>query len=206
MFGLAVIAALATMAFVGAGSASAVTLCKVNQNPCEAANQYPSGTEINAELETGTKAVLLTNLATVECAGSKSAGKTTATSGSPLPGTITSLTFTSCKTTAGVGCTVTVLRLPYKVAVAATGGGNGTLTATSGGAGNPGATVVCGLVLNCTFSTPSATLTIDGGEPTRLLAEGVELERSGSICPAEAFWDATYRVTSPIKGWVSANP
>lgn len=210
MLSLGALASLAAMAFIGASSASAVTLCRVNQNPCQAANQYLEGTVIKAELEKEKKAVLKTNLATVECTISKSEGKTTKTSASPLPGTISKLTFEGCKTTGGVVCTVTVVNLPYNAAVAATGGGNGTLTATSGGTGNPGATVVCGTVLNCKFSTPSATLTVLGGEPAKLDAENIELEPEvislESVCPTEAFWTAPYKVTSPTNGWVEESP
>lgn len=206
MLGLAAIAALAAMAFVGASSASAVTLCKVNQSTCESGNQYLSGTVLKASLLGTTKAVLTTDLAIVECAISNSEGKTTATSGSPLPGTISKLTFEKCETALGVPCTVTVLHLPYAASVAATGSGNGTLTVTSGGTGNPGATVVCIGVLNCTFSTSSATLRVEGGEPGMLFAEEISLERSGSLCPETATWTASYGVTAPTKGWVSENP
>ena len=47
MLGLALVAAIAVTAFVGAGSASAM-LCKVQQSPCEAANAYPEHTTILA--------------------------------------------------------------------------------------------------------------------------------------------------------------
>jgi hypothetical protein len=44
MLGLAV-TAIAAMAFLGAGTASA-TLCKAKESPCPAANQYPEHTTI----------------------------------------------------------------------------------------------------------------------------------------------------------------
>jgi hypothetical protein len=203
MLGLVVAAALAAMAFVGAGSASATTLCKANENPCN--NPYPSGTKVKAQLETGTEAVLTTSLATVKCTVSKSEGVTKAQSGEPLPGEVTNLTFESCKTGL-VGCTVSTVNLPYTAAVSATGGGNGTFTASSSGKGNPGAKVVCVGVLNCTFTTAEATLTALGGEPARLKAEGVELEQTGELCPTTSTWTATYKVTEPTKGWVVASP
>ena len=45
MLGLAMVVAAAAMVIVGTGTASAV-LCKVKENPCAAANQYPVPTTI----------------------------------------------------------------------------------------------------------------------------------------------------------------
>lgn len=45
MLGLAMVAAIAAMAFLGAGSASAV-LCKTNESPCSKANEYPLPTTV----------------------------------------------------------------------------------------------------------------------------------------------------------------
>lgn len=45
VFGLALVAAFALTAFVGAGTASAV-LCKANESPCPAGNQYPLPTTV----------------------------------------------------------------------------------------------------------------------------------------------------------------
>jgi hypothetical protein len=210
MFGLAMVAAIATMAFIGASSASAVTACKVNTNPCPEGQLYPSGTVVKAKLETGTKAVLTTNLATVECSVSESVGKSTATEGSPLPGLITSLTFKECKTTAGVECTVTVVNLnveaPYKADITASGSGNGVLNVLASSLGNPGATVVCASVIKCTFTTPEAKLSITGGEPAKLFANAISLEQKGEICPTTSTWTAHYVVTEPIKAWIEALP
>jgi hypothetical protein len=194
------------MAFIGAGTASAVTACKVNTNPCPAGSEYVSGTIVKARLLSPEKAVLTTNLATVECSISESEGKSTATSGNPLPGTITNLTFKECKTTGGVECTVTTVNLPYNAAIAASGAGNGTLTAKSGGKGNPGATVVCASVIKCTFTTASAVLGIEGGEPAMLQAENIVLSQAGEICPTMSTWTAPYEVTAPTKAWIEASP
>lgn len=203
------VAAIATMAFIGASSASAVTACKVNTSPCPAGELYTSGTKVKAKLETGTKAVLTTSLATVECSVSESEGESTATSGSPLPGVITNLTFKTCKTTAGVECTVTVVNLnaeeaPYKAAITASGSGNGVLDVLASTLGNPGATVVCASVIKCTFTTPEAKLGITGGEPAKLFANAISLEQKGEICPVTSTWTAHYVVTEPVKAWIEA--
>jgi hypothetical protein len=50
MLGLAAVAAMALMAFVGAGAASATVLCKVKETPCAAANEYPKGTVADGTL------------------------------------------------------------------------------------------------------------------------------------------------------------
>lgn len=59
MFGLAAVAAMALMAFAGAGSASATVLCKVKETPCAAANEYPVGTVADGSL-LGTSAKMTT--------------------------------------------------------------------------------------------------------------------------------------------------
>ena len=95
MLGLALVAAIAVTAFVGAGSASAM-LCKVQESPCKAANEYPAHTTILA-LSTATflkapfGSLLCDSHITLLHEG-LSLGK--------LIGTITFLSWSSCK-----GCT-----------------------------------------------------------------------------------------------------
>ena len=207
MLGLSAIGALVAMAFVGAGSASAVTLCEANESPCT--HKYPSGTVIKTKLAAGTTAILKGEpIGTVECSVSTGEGKTTAESASPLPGEITSLSFTSC-TLAGTACTVTVEHLPFFASLTSSGGGNGTLTAKSSGAGRPQALVKCGSLLKCIFGANEVSLKAEGGNPGFLKAEGIELEREGGIgfvCPNEAKWTAKYEVEAPKPVFVSALP
>jgi hypothetical protein len=54
ILGLAVMAAMALMAFTGAGSASATVLCKTNTNPCN--SKWTVGTELEFSLKSGTSA------------------------------------------------------------------------------------------------------------------------------------------------------
>jgi hypothetical protein len=197
MLGVAAIAALGLMAF-GAGSASATELCSTNTSPCTG-TKYNSGTAVTSQLKSGTQATLTTNITNVHCKKSTVAGSTTSSGGKGLAvtGTITNLTFTECATTGGTACTVTTLNKPYAASIVATGGGNGTLQVTSGGSGNPGATVVCGFLINCTFSTASAVLGVTGGNPAIAKANGIALARQGGLCPSQSLWDAEYEATSP---------
>lgn len=208
IFGVAAVAAAIVMALVGASSASATALCSLNQEEC--ASPLVTGTAVEASLKTGTKAVLKTELATVECSKSATSGKTTSGAAPSVSGVIENLSFSECKTTSGTNCTVgTALSLPYSASITATGSGNGKLVVTKGGGGgNPGATVTCLGVIECTFRTPSATLNVLGGNPAVAKAEGIELtERSGLICPAkEAKWTAEYAVSKPNPLWISEAP
>lgn len=200
IMGLAAVAAMALMAF-GAGSASAVTLCKEAKSPCPEASRYTSGTAITASLKTKTVATLTSSLGNVVCTESAVSGKTTATSGSPLPGTISSLSFKSC-TLGSSSCTVTVENLPYAASVDASATvGNGTLTTTGQ------AHVDCGSALNCIFKKAVA-LSVTGGNPALVTANtALELiKNEGFICPSSATWDAEYEVTAPKPLFVVASP
>jgi hypothetical protein len=198
MLGLAAVAALGLMAFIGAGTASATELCSTNTSPCTGV-MYTENTPVSAQLKAGTVATLTNPISNVICQKSTTAGKTTNTGakGTAVTGTITSLGFTECKTASGVACTVKTVNIPYKASITATGSGNGTLTVTSDGTGNPGATVECALVINCTFTTASASLGVTGGNPAIAKANAIVLTQSGITCPSEAKWDAEYEVLEP---------
>src|SRR4051812_34865799 len=207
-FGLAAVAAALAMAFLGASSASATALCSANEEEC--ASPLGTGTVVKAALKTGSKAVLKTELATVECSKSSTSGKTTSGAGASVTGVIETLSFSECKTTSGTNCTVgSALSLPYSASITAEGAGNGNMVVTKGaGGGNPGATVTCLGVIECTFRTPSASLLVMGGNPAVALAAGIELtERTGLICPAkEAKWTAEYAVSEPNPLFISEAP
>jgi hypothetical protein len=191
MFGLAAIAAVTAMAIIGAGSASATVLCKENASPCKSvygAGEIIEGTALNAKLTS--------DLANVKCAHSETTSEieNPGGAGKAVTGKILSLNFTGCETEQAVPvkCTVSVNNIPYHTEVTGSGG-NGTLKVKSGGSGNPGATVVCIGVINCTFSRSLFELPITGGNPAAITANKVTLERTGGLCGKEAFWDATYK-------------
>jgi hypothetical protein len=197
------------MALIGATSASATTLCKVEENPCAVGNRYPSGTEVSAKLVAGNEAELKSSLGTVKCTESTSAGKTSEESGAELMGEQTSLTFSNCKL-GSTKCTVTSEHLNYLTRVLWL---NlfpfFHITFGNSGSGKPRALVDCGSeALKCFFGAESTLLKGESGAPAVLKAENVEFEReggSGFLCPKESKWSATYEVTpSPL--WVANEP
>src|SRR5206468_9990390 len=119
------------------------------------------------------------NLANVECSDSATTINAFTSTGAPILGEVTALSFTGCQTEGLVhtACTVTVKNLPYNASLEGR-----TLTGTySVGAG---AKVVCGEILSCEFLTKSANLTITNGSPTVAKAENVPLSHeTGAICP-----------------------
>jgi hypothetical protein len=193
ILGLTAVAAMAVMAFVGAGTASATTLCKSGGSP-EAGCGAGKG-EINAETDniegTSSNAILTSSLTDVTCKVSETKINPTSSTGAPILGTVENLNFKEdCTTASGTSCTVTVVNLPYSSSLEGTA-----LTVTDPiGAG---ATVKCGFLINCTFTTKSATLNIVNGTPSVAKAEGVKLEREGGFCPETAEWHATYSTTAP---------
>jgi hypothetical protein len=208
--GIAAVAAMAFMAVIGAGTASAAntTLCKVEESPCKAENHYAIGTAISS---TSSNATLTSNLGSVVCTKSSVGGKTTTTGSSKtdVEGKIESLSFTGCELTTPFfgtkhACTVTSINTPYKAVITNNGGTKGTLTVSSGGTGDPGAKVDCGQsVLRCQFTAKSLVLDALSTTATMaamITAEAEPLERTvyeGGICPSESKWDATYEVTAP---------
>jgi hypothetical protein len=197
MLGLAVVAAAALTAFIGAGTASATELCSTATTPCSG-TKYLSGTAIEA---TSTKAVLVTNITTVTCTHSVITGDTTSSGGSgvSVTGKTTSLTFTGCTDSNGEPCTVT------QNAVGNASVSGGTASATGKFSYNvtskTGASVTC-FGLKCNFSLSSATLpgqNSAGGTPT-IKAENVELTRESGfefLCPTTSTWTATYTIIKP---------
>jgi hypothetical protein len=188
---LTAIAAAAFMAFLGAGTASATQLCATTGTGPECAGAAGKF-EYSGPIEgTSTNAKLSTNLANVVCEHSATTLTASSSTGAPILGETTALSFTGCHTELGVECTVTVKNLPYSGSLEGK-----TLTVTdSVGAG---AKVVCGTVLSCEFLTKSASLSITNGSPTVAVAKEVPLSHeTGAICPSTATWSATYSVTSP---------
>jgi hypothetical protein len=84
--------------------------------------------------------------------------------------------------------------LPYTSNIVATGVLFDQLNMTAGTGGNPGMTVVCGPIINCTFSNAPMTLTVAGGSVmfANIGASSIALTRAGGKCPSMANWSATY--------------
>jgi hypothetical protein len=211
IIGLAVVAASALMALMGASSAFAGTtsLCKVSTEPCPAGSQYPAGTKLKGSTPAGEPALLTTSKAigTVECASTVE-GETSEETAVGLKGKVTALTWANCVLN-GKACTVESVNLkngvgtatPYAARLtteATAGAGNGGLYVTASTTGNPGAKVVCGEVINCTYTTAEAKLSAFGGAALTAFAKATEvaLTGTGGKCPA-AKWDAKYVISLP---------
>jgi hypothetical protein len=197
MLGLAVVAAAALTAVIGAGTASATELCSTATTTCSG-TKYGVGTEIHAVLESGTTATLTTSITTVTCTESTVQGHVTNAGGAgAVKGQLTALTFGGCTRTGGEECTVEATNLGTVEVTGGSASKTGTFSfkVTS----KTGANVVCGSFINCTFSTSSATLegkNRESGTPT-IKANNISLAREGGICPSTSTWTAAYEVTSP---------
>ncbi len=207
ILGLAVVAAAALTAFVGVGSASATALCKegnMTTNTCASNQSYISGTVIKAKTNGTRTAKLVTGLATVIC-DSEAVGETTsgATAGAAaLPGEITALSFTNCIVEGTTQtCTVTTNPPKYNASITWTSSTVGNfVVSTKTGGNNPGASVVCGTVINCEFNKTPITLSAASTEAGlgTITAGGIELAVGvGTKCPKSAKWTATYVVSEP---------
>ena len=179
-------------------------LCKANEIPCSTGvSIYPSGTVLRGATAAGSPALLkIPSLGEVECASSMQM-MTTAESGEPLPAEVTALGWSGCKV---VGkeqtCTVETVSLPFGATVSATegGGGGGTIVVKAGAeGGEPGATVVCGTIVNCTYSNASSTLAYTGGAAgtANMTATAVPLTGTGVKCGSGATWTAKYVLSEP---------
>jgi hypothetical protein len=135
---------------------------------------------------------LATNIANFKCSDSQATINASSSTGAPILGEVTALSFSECRTEGTlIPCTVTVRNLPYSAELEGK-----TLTVTD--PVGAGAKMVCGSWLSCEFLTKTATLTVTNGEPTVATAEQVPLSHeTGAICPATATWSATYAATSP---------
>jgi hypothetical protein len=202
MFGPAAITAMATMAFVGSGSAMANTstaLCKVASNPCPAASIYPEGTRIEGLAENPTLLGKFFKIdVSIVCEHSVVSGtiSTAGGLGSPLNGVIENLAFTgNCKDSSGGTCgvatnlgTLDLLR---------TGANVGTATSL----GNEAAVVCKGglITVECVFSGEPKLAAVGTTEKAAELtaSKAVLVAVSGPKCPDEPRWDALYKIVAP---------
>jgi len=98
MLGLAAIAAAALTAILGAGTASATTLCQssTTETPCSAANTVKTGTVITYTAENSVKLTGPFSLNIDTCTESTVEGKTANETGATVVGNIQKLTFGKC--------------------------------------------------------------------------------------------------------------
>lgn len=192
MLGLLVIGAMAAMAFIGAGTASATKLCSVNTSPCPAGNTYGKGTSIKTQLVSGTKSVMSSGFVTITCTESTMSGKTTNEGGAgAVTGEISSVTWKNC--TSGLGsCTTSALKTPWSAEITGSGG-NGTMS-VKGAAGK----FTCGGT-TCEYEASKVSLSVSGGNPAKAKASNVSFTKIGGgfLCSSTASWTSEYEVTSP---------
>jgi len=185
MLGLAAIAALGLMAFVGAGTASATTLATDSAGTIK----YAAGTTLHATLETGTSATLTdtsgNTIAT--CTGSTVHGTIGTASGTWVEGANSSLTWEGCNQTTD---TVNLGSMD----IMQTTGDEGEVRST-------GSNVTLQIFgVSCTYGTGEGTKlgTITGGEaPTMKITATIPKTAGGFLCPSTGIWHASFIITSP---------
>jgi hypothetical protein len=180
MLGLAAVAAMALMAFLGASSASATVLCKTNTDPCGAGWIY-SGPLVTS-LQNGTSVLKSTGGSLEDtCTTSEVTGSV---SESEASGTVTGLTFTGCSKPTSVVNQDGTLTLEGNTLKAT--GFEVTVEAVSG--------------VSCVYSANTGTTlgTFTGGNPATTTINAVVNKKSGSfLCPSDSKWEGTYVVTTP---------
>lgn len=209
ILGLAAVAAMALTAFFGATSASANVLCTENKNPCPGNHPTEKKLIVGDIIKATAVNPVLTASPEVTCTHSEVEGHITNAGGKGInvTGTIDKLTFSTCHAFffgSTVSCSVdTTKHLPAHFEVTGTDAlKNATLRVKKEATGanvDPGATVVCGGFLTCTFSKAEFALGITGGNPATVNAAAVPLSigSGGFGCPSEAKWDADYKAIAP---------
>lgn len=160
------VAALMAIAVFATASASAVTLCKENNNPCPKGMTYPKDTVFALKNVKGGEIAFVGTKLNVTCNSSAITYKLGAESASPLPGSLTAFTLTECE-----GCkTAIVPFLPYSSEVKQVGG-KWVFTYQNGGSGVTRVRFSeCPFGVECTFSPGVAELSFSGGQPAKLAA------------------------------------
>jgi hypothetical protein len=182
VLGLAVVAVMAAMAFIGAGSASAATACLANESPCSEAN-----TKLKAHfLSSAKEGSFVSGFVTVRCHSLLSIHWL---NGPELwrPVHIT-FTFTGCEGCTGVTATVT------NAEFMATGGGNGVIK------GNGTATFTgCPFGVECKYAGENTESVLDGSSTN---AQGLVINQSlpkiggSAFCSSSGVWNATFNGVS----------
>lgn len=198
ILGMAVVAAAALMAFVGASTASADVLCTTNTT--EACATGWRVTKLQASLTSGTKAILETTggETLVTCTESTVEGADTEGSETHEPGgAITALTWGGCSST-----TDTITKGKLSVETVDLGGGK--FTHRVKGFEVVVTTNIAGI--SCSYGTGTGItigdLTV--GSPAEIDANAEPTKVAGGfLCPSATKWTATYKVTNHTGVWIS---
>jgi hypothetical protein len=210
IFGLT--AAVAAVFVVATGSASATTLCKINENPCPAGQEHKVPTALEGKLEIEAEFVVFDAKAeeegvfekpflTVKCKVGTFKGETTKNEGAGkiLLGTFAPGAFETC-----TGCTKgTPVKAPYKAEISAEEilPGIGWINITTGtGGGIPAWEFTgCGpLGVTCTFGEKFINAAAIGGNPALVRISGTVTFQAGNpFCQKKASIRAWYELTKP---------
>lgn len=192
ILGLALVAAAALTAFLGAGTASAAKLCTT----AACTTDYAKGTNIESSLNGSAIFETLGGTVLDTCTGGEANGTTSATSGSPLSINLSALTWTGCTKT-------TDTTTNGALTIENNGGGNGTVS------GDGSNVTIDGInSTSCVYGTATGgTLlgTLLGGSPATISISAI-LPRTvpNVLCPIEVRWTASYKITSPASVYVGA--
>lgn len=197
MLGLAAIAAMALMAFAGAGSASADELCTENVTPCPAAKVV---TSIEASL-VGSAKLEAGGVTLDTCTAGTVAGTVSSQgAGKAITGPINTISWG----TGSTPCTSTTTTIKTGTLEANwSKETNGTVVSAGGEV-----TVNNSSVGDCTYGTGSGTDLgeIKGGTEAHLtIVATVKKTAGGILCPGTAVWNATYRITNHTAVYVHNN-
>ena len=206
ILGLAAVAAMAMMALLGAGSASATVLCQTTpqeiekvKGVCPAGWDYPAGTVVDGSLEesatlwrTNEKDEEVELLDTCKTSTVKGPTANTGSSTETVTGAIEELTWKECTRP-----TETFVNGELEIHWIS-GTHNGTVT------GKNTSVLVETIVGKCTFGTAATGTdigTATGGTMGTIdIATTVPLIKDDTafqVCPKTSFWTAKYTVTSP---------
>jgi hypothetical protein len=207
LLGLATAVAMSATALIGPSSASAVTLCRANQNPCSIFLRYQEPT-LEGSLVAETSSVIAAT-PQVTCGTSNVTIAAGGSGTNPLMGKLTGLMFGNCLGIKMEMCEQAPIGLSYEVAITAAGGGNGTVSVEAG-EGAPRFKVYCAeQLLSCIFAANMEVmeLALNGGNPATLVAneEPLTLQEGSPGCSETATWTATYSLT-PTPLFVAASP
>jgi hypothetical protein len=203
MLGLAAIAAMGLMAFLGAGSASATVICKTNADPCPSAWMVNSGEELSATLE-GTAALESTGGETLDtCTGGSVSGPTeqtgSATETVSIKSSITQVAWSGCTATTDTvsGGTTEFHKIngvnAFTVTVRET-----KVTVNIFG-------VSCVYGFESTYKDIGKFIPAEPPKKARMEISTIVPKTSGGfLCPSETRWTATYVATSPNEGFLYA--
>jgi hypothetical protein len=196
------VVALAACALLAQSAAATGTvLCKSNTELCTPANRYLPPTALSAALQSKTQTTLETSLGNVTCQATSLAGQFVDES-TVVKGEATSLSFGTCASGAQ-SCTLTSVHTPYASELTHTEAVGGTFTLANAGAGKPGISVQCGLLISCTL-VGEPKFALKGGTPATMVASKTPLSKeSGLICPATASLTSSLAVSEPASLFVS---